>query len=625
MQLSRIVRFAFAATFEAAINRVQQDYSHLNFTHVDTTSDYNQNKWLGQELSHTLIYFDKSTTLNNLLSLFGCISGGAVLYVVAKHGENYGYFYREIFIPTLQRGYKRGVIDSLSHYPKHIEYLPTLALSGDNYVAALDKKVQTQPVVHVVGVRGAGKSTLLGVWVKQSLTTQRFSRVIICSLGRLSSANTLRYLQDVSRETWFFSTPTQLLPHVKAADCIIIDEAATLPKQLIDAVVQRGVDKKIILATTIEGYEGTGQSYRLNYIHDSKTVLWLAEPKRFSLEDPLYQFGQRLMQSPLPSASAALADGVTTFDNQMLAECSLTQSVFALLREAHYKTTPNDLMRFYDAPARFAVYGKDKQLLAALYSVPEKIPQPQQNDAFYTAVIQGKRRMKDAMTQQSILAAYGRCGYAVASANILRISRIATATKQRRQGYATQILQTLEDEAKQENVDFMSTSFAANPSNVGFWLSQDFLPIRLSTQANKWANSYALLMLKPLTTTAIPHVAPLAMKFYQHCAYYQKAYQNDTAACFINDWAKQATINHPILPHVIRDELDSVVNYHRDIHWILPTLWQFMQQDTFAQLAIPQPLQTEVQTIVTGAFLNKAQKKQAKATLEKLLLCLPRK
>ncbi len=72
---------------------------------------HNQNRWLGRELNHTLLYFDEHTGINQLLSVWGCVRGGC--YFVMAHPRPLScksYFYRTInYYQLLHRLYSYSV------------------------------------------------------------------------------------------------------------------------------------------------------------------------------------------------------------------------------------------------------------------------------------------------------------------------------------------------------------------------------------------------------------------------------------------------------------------------------------------------------------------------------------
>lgn len=164
------------------------------------------------------------------------------------------------------------------------------------------------------------------------------------------------------------------------AELVIIDEAAAIPLPLVQALCSG--PQLVFMASTINGYEGTGRSLSLKLIQQLRSQgasgagvralreLSLAQPIRYGNDDPVERWLNGLLcldvaSLALSPASASLRGGAfpsptacdlyavnrdTLFSFHKASEAFL-QKMMALYVASHYKNTPNDLQLMSDAPA----------------------------------------------------------------------------------------------------------------------------------------------------------------------------------------------------------------------------------------------------------------------------------
>lgn len=608
-----------------------------SYTFIDTSTDYNQNKWLGLELGDTLIYFDEHTGINQLLSVWGCVRGGADLVLAFKepsdnNSASKSYFYQQILLPELVRVVRCNCKHSSdsdivipqkksANQPNKAKVTPLISwysvapslriamllsqtrlvpenywrnwslLNGqtitkkifsiyanidnvDLHPAATELLQKALPIVHLIGERGTGKSTLLGgvcgIWLANK------KPILLCSPSIQSSKNTLAVIpESVSRETLQFVSPSALTKNMQTLvgkeTLLIIDEASSCPQNVINRAVQLAdsQQQKLILSTTVEGYEGTGQGYRLAYLNNTPyPIHTLRQPRRFSADDPLHLLAKHFA-NPQTNQKAELTEGISLYLTKQLREKHMVEAVFGLLRSAHYKTTPNDLRRFYDDDAIIITVVKDNRLVAALYAILECLP----NDVLFEDIYYGRRRVKTALTQQSLINAYGE--KQILNKKIIRVNRIAVDDRYRRKKIATQMLSALKQYAKKHTIDAISTSFSTTDTTLRFWHAQQAQAVRVGLYANKWLDSYALLMLIPLTAEMCAITSSLQQHFYRHINFFV------FYPAIINN-LKDLSQDHQTTPKISTDtvinSIKSVVAGHRDIHWALPLVIAYLKQ-----------------------------------------------
>lgn len=624
MQRSMHRRLVFidALSAEKAVLTAQNAPLSSPLTVIDMTADFNQNKWLGQELGDTLIYFDDHSRLNGLLAVLGCVKAPHAIILACDCAKLSDYFKKAIFLPqlkTLITAKDKDSIDSQSPSDSR-------TINDHEMAKARQKLLNTTGICHLIGERGSGKSTLLGQVLADSV--QRGERHILlssplpaASKNTLSSYHALLDKVDVSRETLIYCPPNELLKKLEKATVVVVDEAASYHRNVLYAVIKHVIEthKKLILSTTVEGYEGTGQGYRLHYLNDLEaiqsgansdthsvvnvgmhsatmansntissdeipssigneyqqpSIVYLEKPKRFSADDPLYRLCQSLYY---PDTRLDIADsGFFVLTTAELRERGWTPACFALLRQAHYKTTPNDLARFYSDDAIFAVYIEAGQMIAAIYALVDVLP----SDVDIQAIFHGKRRVKNAFTQQALIHAYGefsdedKDNRQLFNSRILRISRIAVEKKHRRKNIATKLLAHLQNEAMRQSFSFLSTSFSGSARNMQFWQSQAFIPARIGLYPNKINAEYAILMLKVLNPNSEAISYRCATYFQRHLQFFSSTYFPQYRLLLADSVSRETSSTQQV-----SRELSSVLTGFRDIHWVLPRLSLFVQSN----------------------------------------------
>jgi len=204
------------------------------------------------------------------------------------------------------------------------------------------------------------------------------------------------------------------------AELVVIDEAAAIPLPLVQKLMGPYL---VFMASTINGYEGTGRSLSLKLIqqlrdqsrntskgrvesegdtvsrsgkpeksqdggmHGGRTLreITLAEPIRYAPGDPVEKWLNKLLclDATLPTAKMNTqgcphpsecqlysVNRDTLFSYHPLSE-SFLQRMMALYVASHYKNTPNDLQLMSDAPAHQLFV-----LLPPLDENDKTLPQP---------------------------------------------------------------------------------------------------------------------------------------------------------------------------------------------------------------------------------------------------------
>lgn len=168
-----------------------------------------------------------------------------------------------------------------------------------------------------------------------------------------------------NRQTIQYISPndTHLL---NAADLLVIDEAAAIPLPLVKAMLGPYL---VFMASTINGYEGTGRSLSLKLLaqiqkdNAAPAPIKLEESIRYNPNDSVEKWLSSLLCLDVQTLPH-LSSGCPTPDNCELyyidrdalfsyhrAAESFLQRLISIFVSSHYKNSPNDLQMLSDAPA----------------------------------------------------------------------------------------------------------------------------------------------------------------------------------------------------------------------------------------------------------------------------------
>ncbi|MUH73560.1 GNAT family N-acetyltransferase [Psychrosphaera haliotis] len=391
-----------------------------------------------------------------------------------------------------------------------------------------------QDCLLITADRGRGKSSVIGIAVAQWLNQQSVDRPfnIVVTSSSLDSTGILTghfsRLLRVTNPTIKFCSPDHIISQSEdfknSIDLLIIDEAASLPVTVVKELV--GLTGKVILATTIHGYEGTGRGfeYKLkpwlkdsfnNYQHEI-----LTQPVRWTENDDLERIvnqGICFIKEESSSISntviqlqvngAIVSDSAeqrifTKLSAKQLLQTGQIADVFGLLTEAHYQTSPNDLRAMLDNPD-MEIFGlfEDNELIATALISLEGGFEPELDGNLMGDIQKGIRRPRGHLFPQSLLA---HCGYANAGYfKYARVVRIAVTPSMQSQGLGSELLANIESyyESNSE-IDFLCTSFGFDIKVSNFWTNNAFIPLRLGLKADTSTGLVSIFMAKALNSDA---------------------------------------------------------------------------------------------------------------------------
>ncbi|MAL97454.1 MAG: hypothetical protein CL583_03295 [Alteromonadaceae bacterium] len=341
------------------------------------------------------------------------------------------------------------------------------------------------------------------------------------------------YAGSAARGSIHYLKPAELLDELPQADLLLVDEAAAIPVPILARLLNHYA--RIVFASTVHGYEGSGRGFKLRFERylNTKTPQWhalsLTEPVRWAASDPLEPLLNRLLlldadlpelPPALPNSAMAAANGVATSSEFQIvpwprscrvADESRLSSVFGLLVNAHYQTTPDDLRLLLDDPdSRCWLALKGDSVVGAIWLMAEGGLEPD----LALAVRQGQRRTRGQLLPQA-LAAYG--GDALgATLRYWRIVRVAVHPDTRRQGVGRQLVAATRAEAEREGLDVLGTSFGADPELFSFWLRSGLSPLRMGVRRDPASGAYSMMMGQGITEAGSELCQRQAERFAEH-------------------------------------------------------------------------------------------------------------
>lgn len=347
----------------------------------------------------------------------------------------------------------------------------------------------------VLGGRGRGKSTLLGQ------LAARVARPDLAVTGpHPHSTAMLRRVAAAEGRPLPHRPPDLLLSEGPLPGALLIDEAAGLPLPTLTALLQ--AIPRVVLATTTEGYEGTGQGLRQRFLsafrerYREGTVWTLQTPHRFAADDPLEAALNAVYSAPETGIAPWLApEGPERLGPEALE--GAWAALYRCLRDAHYRARPRDLAQLFDdSTLERWVLGRDGQLRGALVLKPEGgLPR-----ALAQAVVQGQRRPPGHHGASILGAQLGLVEALILKS--LRVQRLAIDAELRGRGEGKVLVEAARAGAASQGYAFLSVSFGATEALVRFWHRCGFRLARLGHRAGNASGAPSVLMVAPLSPAA---------------------------------------------------------------------------------------------------------------------------
>jgi tRNA(Met) cytidine acetyltransferase len=496
--------------------------SDHSIAHFPTLKIKQAKHQLGQD--YDVVVFDGLEALlpDNIGQSVGTLRAGGVfvLWFVADNDSHYSQRFERVI----------RHFESQFHFVRQGDALPRLNLLNKPPEGPISPTAeQTEAIKLIVKVvtghrrrplvlsadRGRGKSAALGMAAAELLLAGR-EEIIVTAPNRVAVDSVFDHAAsvlgcdklakgsiDYEGARLRFIAPDALLAGDDTADLLLVDEAAAIPSVMLASLLGRF--SRIVFATTLHGYEGTGRGFAVRFqaLLEQQAPGWrhyeLSEPVRWRQDDVLEAFSFEALSlnaEPVEDNLILNADvgqcTIERIDKDVLAKDELLlRQLFGLMVLAHYRTKPSDLQLLLDNDdigcyvTRYQGY-----VVACAWVVDEGLLSPELANAVYL----GQRRLKGHLLPQSLLAHVG-----VESAGSLcyrRILRIATHPIVQRQGIAKALLDEVYADAKSEQVDVIGTSFSADLEVMSFWQACGFDVVRLGTQLDEISGQRAVTLLR---------------------------------------------------------------------------------------------------------------------------------
>ncbi len=426
------------------------------------------------------------------------------------------------------------------------QYSPPRPVSYPDPFRSTDQRQAVETIMRLAGGhrhrplvitsdRGRGKSASLGIAAARLLQQPDY-RIVVCA-PRPAACNSLFEVafallpQAVRRPNRLeynggyvqFMAVDALLEQLPDINLLLIDEAAGLPVPILQRLLQHY--SRIVFATTVHGYEGTGRGFALKFyrVLDQQTPDWhlqqLTQPIRWNNGDPLERFVYQALvldaspDNAIDAKSIRFADvGFVRVDRDALVQApEMLKQLFGLLVLAHYRTRPDDLYRLLDSPdiRLYALLYESRPLAVGVVSVEGKFD-PQTSEAIYL----GRRRPQGHLLAQTLAFHVGvpdaaRYRYA-------RIMRLGVHPRLQRRGLGSHLLQQILDHLDGETVDAVGASFAASDELLRFWQHAGMLPVRMGLTREHTSGAHAAVVLKPLSADGKSVFARARDRFNRH-------------------------------------------------------------------------------------------------------------
>lgn len=478
---------------------------------------------LGREASLVVVDLFEGINPDALCIASGLLMQGGLLLLLSDKLENWSPANDQF--GTWQNGAKKAdnfvryFFNELDRYPEACVFLkqhealtPLKKIQHADVITRLDGKTQqqldvlsqldswlenqTQSVMLIKADRGRGKSTCLG-FIVQALQSSRLERkLIVSAYSKLSASILLQQAGDVE-----FIAPDQLIKEKKQADVLIIDEAAMLPFPMLRQLVGRY--KKIVMATTTDGYEGTGQGFMHRFLanlpSDKLLSLSIEHPVRWTSQDNLEPCLNSVFQlnPKLHSIATQILDSDISYrivDVKSCVDTVLLKKGYELMASVHYRTRPSDLRMLMDNPDLSLVLAEQGDHLIGILVLNSE---GGFDSDLCEQVYLGNRRPKGHLLAQMLTAQASVESFACYRG--MRIQRIAVIPSIRRRGVGAKLIEQASEYARDQQCDYIGACFAFDAELSRFWRHCRFPLVHISFSQGKSTGSHSVAVLKPLT------------------------------------------------------------------------------------------------------------------------------
>ncbi|HIC98532.1 MAG TPA: tRNA(Met) cytidine acetyltransferase [Pyrodictiaceae archaeon] len=401
---------------------------------------------------------------------------------------------------TLQKPAKKIRPKCLKPLPKWLCKLIATTEQARAIQAALEvfEEPRSSSLV-ILGDRGRGKSAALGLALAYLIAKKKVGDVAVVAPSIYSVQNLFMHmvrglkvariqykawgpkrLYEGVKGGWFkvhYEPPSQY--HLSALT--VVDEAAALGPARLRRIAMRA--RKILTATTIHGYEGSGRwlAHKLNDILPSPLMVELKTPIRYPEGDPLEEWlydTLLLNVEPPEDKDIVIPSAVSCMEVQQLEDLQLLRRTYSILVQAHYRNSPDDLQLLLDGMGKwikvYMLVYDGRPIAVAEVSLEDKAEKRVLTDIL-------NRLLQDLKENR-----------------IARIVRIAVLEHLQRRGLGSRLLKCIEEKLIANDYKLVGATFS-NLDIIGFWLKNGYGVAHVSARYNKFTGEKNIVVLKSLS------------------------------------------------------------------------------------------------------------------------------
>lgn len=376
--------------------------------------------------------------------------------------------------------------------------------------------------------RGRGKSSALGI-AAAFLVNGSKKKIVVTAPSKNHCKSVWSIFDELAdRELnhhLAFWPVDKLIEEKPNTELLLVDEAAAIPPQHLLELVKNY--HRMVFSTTIHGYEGSGRGFDLRFKEslldlcpDTKEIA-LTQPIRWSVQDPIEAFWFKVFaQKPLSEnllPAVKKRSGFSLVSQQELVEQPhILFEVFNLLVDAHYQTSPDDLVGILDTPNCYLFSLFENNILCGVALVA--IEGNESLSELSEEIVSGKRRPNGHMLPQQLCHHFADemlCKYMYA-----RVMRIAVNKTARRNGNGSRMLTEVRKWAEKSNIDFLGTTFGASDVTLGFWIHNEFTPVKIGLKKETSTGENNVTMLLPLSKLAESQIEGMEIRFAEFLNYH---------------------------------------------------------------------------------------------------------
>ena len=388
-----------------------------------------------------------------------------------------------------------------------------------------------------VGDRGRGKSAAIGIALGIGCVKGYYSEVPVVASSEYSVQSLFMLLEKTLSNLGLkvvVKRRGDLVYAIEADECrisymapwevdrgyrlLVIDEAAAIGASRLRRLLAQS--RKIVATTTVHGYEGSGRT-AVRVIHSMvKAVIEhvFREPIRYPIGDPLEQWiYDTFLLNVEPEDRVVLGQlRYNVIDRKLLVEDpTLLRRIYGILVLAHYRNEPNDLALLLDNPRHFV------RAISSIADSREEVVGVAQ------VAVEGPLSSKDVevlrrgLSIKGVLLLDKMFKYAndfeeeLTRLKAWRIVRIAVTPSLQRRGIGSRLLRELENEALENNIDFIGAMFSGHDV-IDFWVKNNYKVFYISPRFNKITGEKNIGVIKPLSREASRILDVVLNRFKSH-------------------------------------------------------------------------------------------------------------